>query len=146
MIDLVGDILKLSKLDEGGQFETETVDLYELSMEVADRLAPEAVRHGIHIDVSGKHCEIVGVRQILEEMIYNLCDNGIKYNVPGGNVRIDVRSDRRQTRVTVSDTGIGIPYGDQSRVFERFYRVDKSHSKEVGGTGEGRPIAKHGAQ
>lgn len=146
MIDLVGDILKLSKLDEGGQFETETVDLYELSMEVADRLAPEAVRHGIHIDVSGKHCEIVGVRQILEEMIYNLCDNGIKYNVPGGNVRIDVRSDRRQTRVTVSDTGIGIPYGDQSRVFERFYRVDKSHSKEVGGTGLGLSIVKHGAQ
>ena len=87
-----------------------------------------------------------GVWQILNEMVYNLCDNAIKYNRPNGSVRVKVEQKRSEVRITVSDTGIGIPYADQNRVFERFYRVDKSHSKEVGGTGLGLSIVKHGAQ
>ena len=146
MINLVGDILKLSRLDEGGEFTRERVDLYDLAMEIADRLAPEAVRTGIHISVTGKHGAVTGARQILDEMLYNLCDNAIKYNVPGGKVSMEVRPGEKTTAVTVSDTGIGIPYADQDRVFERFYRVDKSHSREVGGTGLGLSIVKHGAQ
>lgn len=89
---------------------------------------------------------IPGVEQLLQEMIYNLCDNAIKYNVPGGNVAISVWQNGPTTTLSVVDTGIGIPYADQSRVFERFYRVDKSHSKEVGGTGLGLSIVKHAAQ
>ena len=145
LIDLVGDIIKLSKLDEGADFTQEKVDLYELSMDIADRLAPEAVWNDIHMSVSGKHCTVTGVRQILDEMIYNLCDNAIKYNVPGGKVHVEIRRGRGMASVIVSDTGIGIPYAEQDRVFERFYRVDKSHSKEVGGTGLGLSIVKHGA-
>ena len=146
LTDLVGDILKLSKLDEGSTYPEEPVDLYDLSMEIADRLAPEAVRHGIHISVSGKHCMVQGARQILDEMIYNLCDNAIKYNVSGGTVKVHIERAGSKTKLSVADTGIGIPYGDQNRVFERFYRVDKSHSKEVGGTGLGLSIVKHAAQ
>ena len=146
LTDLVGDILKLSKLDEGSTYPEEPVDLYDLSMEIADRLAPEAVRHGIHISVTGKHCMVQGARQILDEMIYNLCDNAIKYNVSGGTVKVHIERAGSKTKLSVADTGIGIPYGDQNRVFERFYRVDKSHSKEVGGTGLGLSIVKHAAQ
>ena len=146
LTDLVGDILKLSKLDEGSTYPEEPVDLYDLSMEIADRLAPEAVRHGIHISVTGQHCAVQGARQILDEMIYNLCDNAIKYNVSGGTVKVHIERAGSKTKLSVADTGIGIPYGDQNRVFERFYRVDKSHSKEVGGTGLGLSIVKHAAQ
>lgn len=145
LIDLVGDIIKLSKLDEGAEFSMEQVDLYDLAVTIADRLAPEAAWNDIHLSVSGEHCVVTGVRQVLDEMIYNLCDNAIKYNVPGGKVQTSIRCEGDRGVVRVADTGIGIPYAEQERVFERFYRVDKSHSKEVGGTGLGLSIVKHGA-
>ena len=100
----------------------------------------------ITLTLSGQHAVIPGVEQLLQEMVYNLCDNAIKYNVPGGNVAVSVWQNGPTTTLSVVDTGIGIPYADQSRVFERFYRVDKSHSKEVGGTGLGLSIVKHAAQ
>ena len=96
--------------------------------------------------LTGEHAEIEGVEQLLKEMIYNLLDNAIKYNVPGGSVTASVRKSAGRTILSVSDTGIGIPYAHQPRVFERFYRVDKSHSKEVGGTGLGLSIVRHAAQ
>ncbi len=147
LIALVEDIIKLSGLDEGAPgLETEPVDIYELSEYTAESLRPIAAKRGISIGVSGAHAEIKGIRQILSEMIYNLCDNAIKYNKDGGSVEISIRRSDSNTIVTVSDTGLGIPYTHQSRVFERFYRVDKSHSKEIGGTGLGLSIVKHGAQ
>lgn len=147
LIDLVDDIIRLSKLDENSKpFEMEQVDLYDLSDEILANLRPVADRQGISLHLSGQHVQICGVWQILNEMVYNLCDNAIKYNRPQGRVDISVGREGNRVRLCVSDTGIGIPYADQPRVFERFYRVDKSHSKEVGGTGLGLSIVKHGAQ
>lgn len=147
LIALVDDIIRLSKLDENTKpFEPESVDLYELSDEILANLKPVADRQQVSLHLSGAHIRISGVWQILNEMVYNLCDNAIKYNRPGGRVDVTVVRQGDRVRLTVSDTGIGIPYPDQSRVFERFYRVDKSHSKEVGGTGLGLSIVKHGAQ
>lgn len=147
LIDLVDDIIRLSKLDENSKpFEMEQVDLYDLSDEILANLRPVADRQGISLRLSGQHVQICGVWQILNEMVYNLCDNAIKYNRPQGRVDISVGREGNRVRLCVSDTGIGIPYADQPRVFERFYRVDKSHSKEVGGTGLGLSIVKHGAQ
>lgn len=146
MIRLVEDILRLSQLDEGGSsLQTEEVDLYHLAQEVAGRLTPAAVKGQVTLEVTGGPVRISGVRQLLDEMISNLCDNAIKYNRPGGRVTISVSRSDRGAELSVSDTGIGIPPEDQSRVFERFYRVDKSHSKEIGGTGLGLSIVKHGA-
>ena len=146
-ITLVDDIIKLSKLDEGGQEpEWEEVDLYELSSDVMESLRPVAARQAVTLKLTGESAKIRGVYQILNEMIYNLCDNAIKYNRPGGSVTVSVQPAENGAELTVADTGIGIPREHQKRVFERFYRVDKSHSKEIGGTGLGLSIVKHGAQ
>ena len=147
LIDLVNDIIRLSRLDENSKlFESEQVDLYDLCDEIIANLQNVAERQNVTFSLSGEHVTISGVWQILNEMVYNLCDNAIKYNRPGGTVDVSVHRDGGSVRLTVRDTGIGIPYADQPRVFERFYRVDKSHSKEVGGTGLGLSIVKHGAQ
>ena len=144
---LIEDIIKLSKLDEEGIGpDRENVDLYELSAEVLDSLKPTASKTNIQLEMKGTHEEVSGVYQLLSEMVYNLCDNAIKYNRPGGKVEVDVHSTDDKVILSVSDTGIGIPKTHQKRVFERFYRVDKSHSKEIGGTGLGLSIVKHGAQ
>lgn len=146
MITLVGDIIKLSKLDEGSiELEKEEMDLYALSREVASRLAPQAEKKKVRIEVSGEHVMFRGIRQIVDEMIYNICENAVKYNVEGGTVSIWAGNTLRGRLVSVRDTGIGIPEEHQERVFERFYRVDKSHSRDTGGTGLGLSIVKHGA-
>ena len=147
LIVLIDDIIKLSRLDEEAIGpEREPVDLYELSAKVIDDLRPVAEKEEISLNLSGCHTVLSGVRQLLSEMIYNLCDNAIKYNRPGGNVFVDITKKQNEVCLAVTDTGIGIPPEHQKRVFERFYRVDKSHSKEIGGTGLGLSIVKHGAQ
>ena len=146
LIALVEDILRLSQLDEGAaSLEREPVELLALSQEVARRLEPAARSAGVSVEVWGAPVQVQGVRRVLDEMIYNLCENAIKYNRTGGRVTLTVGQGAEGPEVTVADTGIGIPPEDQSRVFERFYRVDKSHSKEIGGTGLGLSIVKHGA-
>lgn len=146
LITLVSDIIKISEIDENPvQFEKGRVDLYKLSQDVIKHLAPYAEKKNVTLSLDGDSAEIFGTEKILEEMIYNLCDNAIKYNKDGGMVDVVIGKDNGKTTVTVSDTGIGIPMSEQSRVFERFYRVDKSHSKLVGGTGLGLAIVKHGA-
>ena len=147
LLALVNDIIKLSRLDEGADWlERQSVDLYALAQHVLDSLQSTAARRGIRLTLSGGHIAVIGAPPLLEEMLYNLCDNAIKYNVDSGSVTVTVRASGPETLLTVSDTGIGIPYAHQSRVFERFYRVDKSHSKAVGGTGLGLSIVKHAAQ
>ena len=147
LIDLVDDIIQLSRLDEGtANFSKSPVDLYTLSGQVIESLRPVAQKQDITLTLSGQHAVIEGVEQLLQEMVYNLCDNAIKYNISGGSVTVSVWQNGQTVTLSVVDTGIGIPYADQSRVFERFYRVDKSHSKEVGGTGLGLSIVKHAAQ
>lgn len=146
MITLVGDIIKLSKLDEGNvELEKENVDLYQLTREIVSRLSLQAEKRKVKIEVVGEHVECFGIRQILDEMIYNLCENAIKYNRENGQVNIWVGNTLQGKKVIVQDTGIGIPKEHQERIFERFYRVDKSHSRETGGTGLGLSIVKHGA-
>lgn len=146
MITLIGDIIKLSKLDEEHvEVEREWVNLYELSREICSRLALTAQKRNVHVELSGEQVAYFGVRQILDEMIFNLCENAIKYNVDGGNVSIWVGDTLQGIKVIVKDTGIGIPEDQKERIFERFYRVDKSHSRETGGTGLGLSIVKHGA-
>lgn len=145
LISLVSDIIKLSELDDGTiEYEPETVDLYTLSLEIASRLSPQAQEKKIHFTVDGEKAEITGVRKILDEIIFNLCDNAVKYNRSGGDVKVSVKNSADTVTVTVSDTGIGIPTAQQDRVFERFYRVDKARSKSIGGTGLGLSIVKHG--
>ena len=147
LIGLVNDIIQLSRLDENStQFQRAPVDLYDLCAQSLERLSPVAARQSVTLALTGEHAEIMGVEQLLKEMIYNLLDNAIKYNVPGGSVTASVRKSVGRTILSVADTGIGIPYAHQPRVFERFYRVDKSHSKEVGGTGLGLSIVRHAAQ
>ena len=147
LIGLVNDIIQLSRLDENStQFQRAPVDLYDLCAQSIEQLSPVAARQSVTLELTGEHAEIMGVEQLLKEMIYNLLDNAIKYNVPGGSVTASVRKSAGRTILSVADTGIGIPYAHQPRVFERFYRVDKSHSKEVGGTGLGLSIVRHAAQ
>ena len=147
LIGLVNDIIQLSRLDENStQFQRAPVDLYDLCAQSLEQLSPVAARQSVTLALTGEHAEIEGVEQLLKEMIYNLLDNAIKYNVPGGSVTASVRKSAGRTILSVADTGIGIPYAHQPRVFERFYRVDKSHSKEVGGTGLGLSIVRHAAQ
>ena len=147
LIGLVNDIIQLSRLDENStQFQRAPVDLYDLCAQSIERLSTVAARQSVTLELTGEHAEIMGVEHLLKEMIYNLLDNAIKYNVPGGSVTASVRKSAGRTILSVSDTGIGIPYAHQPRVFERFYRVDKSHSKEVGGTGLGLSIVRHAAQ
>ena len=146
LITLVEDIIKLSKLDEGEiEIEKEDVDLYDLTREIVSRLAPQAEKRAVHVEVTGENVICHGVRQILDEMIYNICENAIKYNRRGGSVSVWVGATLKGKKIIVTDTGIGIPEDQQERIFERFYRVDKSHSKETGGTGLGLSIVKHGA-
>jgi len=146
LISLVGDIIKLSQLDENvGVTENEPVDLYLMAESAIKRLDSAATKRNINIQLEGQQTFVNGSSQILEEMVYNLCDNAIKYNKPNGSVTVSVESDSQQIKLFVSDTGIGIPSSKIERVFERFYRVDKSHSKEIGGTGLGLAIVKHGA-
>lgn len=145
LITLVGDIIKLSALDEKSRFyEKEKVDLYALACETAERLKVDAAKKHVTVNVEGEKAEYVGVRQILTDIIYNLCENAIKYNRENGSVDISVKENENNIVLKVKDTGIGIPQEHQERVFERFYRVDKSHSKEIGGTGLGLSIVKHG--
>ena len=146
MTRLVEDIIHLSQLDEGAAPDRETVDLLETAKDAASALGDSATEKGIHVSVSGESVSISGVRSFLHEMIYNLCDNAIKYNVENGSVEITVVRKEQEAVVTVKDTGIGIPAEHQSRIFERFFRVDKSRSKASGGTGLGLSIVKHIAQ
>ncbi len=147
MIRLVEDIMQLSRLDEGAaDMNMETVDLFGIAQEVQDRLSKEAREVGVQFVLEGGPVSVYGIPQLLREMIYNLCDNGIKYNRRGGKVSIIVNQDESGAELIVSDNGIGIPKEHQERVFERFYRVDKSHSKEIGGTGLGLSIVKHAAK
>lgn len=146
LINLVNDIIKISELDgQSLSFEEEKVDLYRLSAEVIGRLENEASKRKIAFHLTGSKAEISGVPKILDEMIYNLCDNAVKYNKENGTVDVLVNQTEESVDVIVRDTGIGIPFAHRDRVFERFYRVDKSHSKKVGGTGLGLAIVKHGA-
>ena len=146
MVALIGDIIRLSQLDEGDEMPREKVELFALAEEVTDSLKDEAAKKTVTLVVEGQAASIEGVRRLLYEIFYNLCDNAIKYNVPGGSVHFFVDSNEKSAVVKVADTGIGIPAEDQSRVFERFYRVDKSHSKASGGTGLGLSIVKHAVQ
>lgn len=147
MIRLVEDIIKLSHLDEGAEsMEWENVDIYSLTEETVKRLLPAAKVNNIKVMLTGESAKINVIPQLLKEIIYNLCDNAIKYNRKGGDVNVSVKKSEQQVTLTVSDTGIGIPPEHQERIFERFYRVDKSHSKEIGGTGLGLSIVKHAAK
>ncbi len=146
MVTLIGDIIRLSQLDEGDEMPREKVELLSLAEEVTDSLKDEAAKKKVTLVVEGQAASIEGVRRLLYEIFYNLCDNAIKYNLPGGSVHFFVDSSEKSVAVKVTDTGIGIPAEDQSRVFERFYRVDKSHSKASGGTGLGLSIVKHAVQ
>ena len=146
LIHLVEDIIKLSKLDEESvELEKQEVDLYEMTREIVSRLAPQAQQRNIRMEVTGEPVTYFGIRQILDEMIYNVCENAVKYNNENGRVSVWVGNTLEGPKVTVTDTGIGIPEEHHERIFERFYRVDKSHSKERGGTGLGLSIVKHGA-
>ena len=142
LVNLIEDIIRLSQLDEGVELPAEQVDMLALAEDVKEILTPSADEKNVKIDVSGNGFTMKGVRRMLQEIIYNLCDNAIKYNVPGGSVTIQVENNR----LIVSDTGIGIPAEHKDRIFERFYRVDKSHSKASGGTGLGLSIVKHAVQ
>lgn len=147
LLVLIDDILRLSRLDEGGAgLQWERVDLLTLAHGVLDRLTCAAQSKEITLTAEGDSAHVYGVKQLLEEMLYNLVDNGIRYNTPGGSVRVTISNAQDTGAIAeVSDTGIGIPVEHQSRVFERFYRVDKSHSRQTGGTGLGLSIVKRGA-
>lgn len=146
LITLIGDIIKLSKLDEENvQIEREQVDLYTMTQEICNRLTLQAEKKQVSLHLSGESVEVLGVRQILDEMVYNVCENAIKYNKNDGSVEVWVGNTSQGAKVTVEDTGIGIPKDVQERIFERFFRVDKSHSQETAGSGLGLSIVKHGA-
>ena len=143
LVTLIEDIIRLSQLDEGRQMPSEQVDLFELADEVKSVLEGACEAKNINMKLMGEHVCVDGVKRLLYEIIYNLCDNAVKYNNEGGIADIDISSDEKNAYITVRDSGIGIPQDQQERVFERFYRVDKSHSKESGGTGLGLSIVKH---
>ena len=142
LLNLINDVIRLSQLDESGEFPKESVDLYQVSSQVLQSLLPSADKKNVTVELLGENTIIPGIRQLAYELIYNLCDNAIRYNKDGGKLIVTIGKDS----VTVKDTGIGIPKEHQARIFERFYRVDKSHSRETGGTGLGLSIAKHAAQ
>ncbi len=146
MISLIGDIIKLSQLDENQvDLNKSTVDLYQIAVIVTNRLQSHAKDRNVKLELKGEPVTVTGTAQILDELIYNLCDNGIKYNRKNGVVTVTTGLENDHPFIEVSDTGIGIPEADKDRVFERFYRVDKSHSRQIGGTGLGLSIVKHGA-
>ena len=146
LVTLIDDIIRLSQLDEGDAMPTEAVDLLAVSQEAAENLHDAAAARDVTLSVTGRPVVMPGVRRLIYEIVYNLCDNAIKYNVDGGRVDIAVASGTDGSSITVADTGIGIAPEHQGRVFERFYRVDKSHSKASGGTGLGLSIVKHAVQ
>ncbi len=146
LVTLIGDIIRLSQLDEGEPMPAEPVELLALAREAAESLQSAAADRNVTVTVEGEPVELTGVRRLLYEIVFNLCDNAIKYNTDGGRVQVAVTKENETAAVTVRDTGIGIPPDQQDRVFERFYRVDKSHSKASGGTGLGLSIVKHAVQ
>ena len=146
LMALIEDIIRLSQLDEAVPISRERVELLEVAEDVAASLQDAAGAKNVSLSVTGEGAEVEGAPGLIREMVFNLCDNAIKYNVPGGTVEVSVSRRERGGILTVRDTGIGIPPQYQSRVFERFFRVDKSRSKASGGTGLGLSIVKHGAQ
>lgn len=145
LITLVEDVIRISQLDEGEvPYEWTETDLYQTAKNVFGTLSEAAKKQDVHLYIEGDRVQLHTVPNILEEVLFNLCDNAIKYNKPGGNVCICLTENEESVCISVKDNGVGIPKEDQSRVFERFYRVDKSHSKEIGGTGLGLSIVKHG--
>lgn len=147
MILLIGDIMRLSQLDENSvPIMNENVDIYNVSEFILTRLKSLAAKNNITLELVGEHLSVMGNPQILDEMIFNIAENAVKYNKPDGKVTISVLGTDNGVKLSVADIGIGIPIADKDRVFERFYRVDKSHSKEIGGTGLGLSIVKHGAK
>lgn len=147
MIRLVEDIIKLSHLDEGAEdMEAENTDLFAIAETAVNSLMPQAEKMGVKLTLVGDNAPLYGIPELLGSIVYNLCDNGIKYNREGGSVTVEVTDNTNEVVLSVADTGIGIPTEDKERIFERFYRVDKSHSKEKGGTGLGLSIVKHAAR
>ena len=146
LVFLIDDIIRLSELDEGAEMPREDVSLKVLSEEVCETQADAAKLKDVSLEVTGDEGVVNGVRRLLYEVVYNLCDNAIKYNNPGGKVEVAVTEQQGAVKISVSDTGIGIAPAHQDKVFERFYRVDKSHSKQSGGTGLGLSIVKHAVQ
>ena len=147
LLTLIDDLIQLSRLDEGRvERRIEEIDLFELSREILSRLAGKADECGVHLEVTGETCIVQGDRRLLDEVVYNLVENAVKYNHPGGRVDVWVGRLMNTPEVIVTDTGIGIAPEDQEHIFERFYRVDKSRSKETGGTGLGLSIVKHSAE
>ena len=144
LLTLIDDILRLSELDASSQPDNfEQVDLYELAQICVEMLRVNAEKHQVNLELSGQKSVVYGSKQMLDEVIYNLCDNAIRYNKENGNVFVTVGEEDDNVFLSVRDTGIGIDEEHQERIFERFYRVDKSRSKETGGTGLGLAIVKH---
>jgi two-component system, OmpR family, phosphate regulon sensor histidine kinase PhoR len=143
MIQLVEDIIKLSHLDESEELAMEPVNLYQISEEVLDSLSAKANERHINLHLLGEPAYITGNHALIHSLIYNLCDNAIIYNRDKGDVTVNVTSNEDDVVLTVQDTGVGIAKDEQERIFERFYRVDKSRSKKLGGTGLGLSIVKH---
>lgn len=146
LVTLIDDIIRLSQLDENTEIPVEAVNLYEIALEVLDVLRVSAEKKNVTLSLKGESVTMNGVRRYLYEIVYNLCDNAIRYNVEGGTADVHISKDGSSVILEVKDTGIGIAPKHQKRVFERFYRVDKSHSKETGGTGLGLSIVKHAVQ
>ena len=146
LVALVDDVIDLSRMDEGESFPRQQTDLLQLARDVAGDLAPAAEKRGIAVNVSGAGGTVNGVRQLLWEIVWNLCDNAVKYGREGGKAEVNVSPTAGDVAISVADDGIGIPAEHRARVFERFYRVDKSHSRATGGTGLGLSIVKHAAQ
>lgn len=145
LIQLVQDIINLSQLDEGSSYQWQQANLFAIAAEVTGSLEHFAEEKQVRLTLEGSDTMLRGVPELLRGIVYNLTDNAIKYNRPGGSVTVTVSRQKDEAVLTVNDTGIGIPEGEQDRIFERFYRVDKSRSKEVGGTGLGLSIVKHAA-
>ena len=146
MVHLIEDIIRLSQLDEETEMPEEEVSLQVISEEVCEMLEDAAKQKGVSLEVSGDEGIFHGVRRLLYEMIYNLCDNAVRYNQPGGYVKIQITEEPEDVLISVSDNGIGIAPEYQEKIFERFFRVDKSHSRKSGGTGLGLAIVKHAAE
>ena len=146
LVNLIDDIIRLSQLDEAQEMPREEVSLMELAEEATESLSDAAKMKNVEVKVFGDNCVIKGVRRLLYEVIYNLCDNAIKYNKDGGYVKLSIEGRQKGVLLSVADNGIGIAAGDQEKIFERFYRVDKSHSRQSGGTGLGLSIVKHAVQ
>ena len=144
LLTLINDIIRLSELDgTEGEADTELLNLHEMAQNCVEMLSMSAEKHNVTIALSGTECYVTANRQMMEELLYNLCDNAIRYNNPGGSVDVQTYAREGHTNLVVKDTGIGISKEHQERIFERFYRVDKSRSKSTGGTGLGLAIVKH---